>query len=68
MTGKGRKRRVRRCPARCTESSVEVHPLELTEEEKKDLVLGALMSTLLLGLIYVAGAGILIWLMLRLWS
>ena len=24
---------MRRCPARCTESSVEVHPLELTEEE-----------------------------------
>lgn len=42
--------------------------LRLTQAEKLWFVMGALKSTLLIGCIYMAAGGIIIWLMLHFWS
>lgn len=42
--------------------------LKLTRQERRWVILGAMKSALLIGLLYVAAGGILIWLMLRLWQ
>lgn len=42
--------------------------LKLTRQERRWVILGAMKSALLIGLLYIAAGGILIWLMLRLWQ
>lgn len=42
--------------------------LRLTQTEKLWFIMGALKSTLLIGCIYMAAGGIIIWLMLHFWS
>lgn len=52
--------------------ALEDEPLEpeirLTRQEQRWIVLGALKSALLIGGIYLVGAGLLIWFLLAIWT
>lgn len=41
--------------------------LQLSRQERRWVALGALKSALLIGFVYLAGIGLIIWLMLALW-
>lgn len=42
--------------------------LRLSRQEQRWIILGALKSALLIGGIYIVGAGLLIWLLLAIWT
>ncbi len=50
------------------EEEPETPEFELTKQERRWVALGALKSALLIGLVYIVGGALLIWLLLTVWG
>lgn len=42
--------------------------LQFSKQERRWIIFGALKTTLLIALVYLAGLGLIIWLLLKLWT